>query len=111
MKNLSLKQILILFVTFLLLLAGYSALFGEFGYVASRKAERRSQEYNQRIEQLKKANQEIRVEIRALKKDPKAIEKIAREELGLVKVGETKMTAGKQLEDPSKSSSTANPHP
>jgi cell division protein FtsB len=100
MKNFSLKQILILFITILLLLAGYSALFGEYGFVALRKAERRSQEYIQRVEQLKKENREIRNEIRALKKDPTAIEKIAREELGLVREGEIKMAPAKQHEDP-----------
>ena len=109
MGNLSLKQILILFFTFLLLLAGYSALFGEYGYVALRKTERRTQDYNQRIEQLKKENQEILGEIRSLKKDPAAIEKIAREELGYMREGEIKMTPGKQLEDPSKAPAT--PHP
>lgn len=99
MKNLSIKQILSFFITILLLLAGYSALFGEYGYVALSKAERRSQEYTQRIEQLKKENQVIKNEIRALKKDPTAIEKIAREELGLVREGEIKMSPAKQHED------------
>ncbi len=111
MKNFSLKQILILFITILLLLAGYSALFGEYGFVAIRKAERRSQEYIQRVEQLKKENLEIRNEIRALKKDPTAIEKIAREELGLVKEGEIKMSTAKQHEDPPKNPPTQESHP
>ena len=91
--------------------AGYSALFGEFGYLALRKSERKLQEFNLRIEQLKKENQDIRSEIRSLKKDPKAIEKIAREELGLVKEGEIKMSPGKQLEDPSKSAPPSESHP
>ncbi len=111
MKNFSLRQILILFIAILLLLAGYSALFGEYGFVAIRKAERHSQEYIQRVEQLKKENLEIRNEIRALKKDPTAIEKIAREELGLVKEGEIKMSPAKQHEDPPKSPPTQDSHP
>ena len=111
MKNFSLRQILILFISFLLLLAGYSALFGEYGYVALRKAERRSQEYTQQIEQLKKENQGIKNEIRALKKDPTAIEKIAREELGLVREGEIKMAPAKQHEDPSKNPPAPDSHP
>jgi cell division protein FtsB len=111
MKSLSLKQILILFVSFLLLLAGYSALFGDYGYVALKKTERRSLGYNERIEQLKKENQEIRSEIRGLKKDPAAIEKIAREELGYMKVDEIKMTPAKQLDDPSKLPAKPDSHP
>ena len=111
MKDFSLRQILILFIAILLLLAGYSALFGEYGFVAIRKAERHSQEYIQRVEQLKKENLEIRNEIRALKKDPTAIEKIAREELGLVKEGEIKMSPAKQHEDPPKSPATQDSHP
>jgi cell division protein FtsB len=111
MKSLSLRQILILFIAILLFLAGYTALFGEYGYVAIRKAERRSQEYSRRIEDLKKENQVIRSEIRALKKDPRAIEKIAREELGLVKEGEIKMSTAKQLEAPSKPHPAADSHP
>ncbi|MFN8009039.1 MAG: septum formation initiator family protein [Terriglobia bacterium] len=108
MKNLSIKQILILCFSFVLLLAGYSALFGEHGYLSLRKMERRSSEYNERIERLKKENQDIRSEIRALKTNPAMIEKIAREELGLVRQGEIKMTSGKQLDDPTKSASTPN---
>lgn len=111
MKSFSLKQILIFFITILLSLAGYSALFGEYGYVAIRKAERLSQEFTQRIEQLKKENQEIKTEIRALKKDPAAIEKIAREELGLVREGEIKMAPAKQHDDPPKSPTAPDSHP
>lgn len=111
MKDFSLKQILILFIGILLLLAGYSALFGEYGFVALRKAERRSEEYIQRVEQLKKENLEIRNEIRALKKDPTAIEKIAREELGLIGEGEIKMSPAKQHEDPTKAPLTSDSHP
>jgi cell division protein FtsB len=111
LKNLSLKQILIFFITLLLLLAGYSALFGEYGYFALRKAERRSQDYTQRIEQLKKENQVIKNEIRALKRDPTAIEKIAREELGLVREGEIKMAPAKPQEDSPKNPPAPDSHP
>jgi len=78
----------------LLLLFGHG-LLGKKGYLAVRRMKQQNQELNQKIEQLNRENNQTMEEIRALKSDPKAIEKIAREELGLVKPGEVKITTGK----------------
>jgi len=54
-----------------------------------------NEDLSRKIEQLKKENGHAVEEIRLLKSDPAAIEKIAREELGLIKPGEIKITTGK----------------
>jgi cell division protein FtsB len=89
----------------LLLLLGHG-LFGKKGYLAVRSMKQQNEELSHKIEQLKRENGQTMEEIKALKSDPKAIEKIAREELGLVKPGEIKITTGKP-ESPPKSAPSA----
>jgi len=68
------------------------AIMGNNGYLELKRREARNQELRLKAEALRQENKEILNEIRALKSDPKAIEKIAREELGMVKPGEVKIT-------------------
>jgi cell division protein FtsB len=68
------------------------AIMGNNGYLELRRREAKNQELRLKADGLRQENKEIRSEIRALKSDPKAIEKIAREELGMVKPGEVKIT-------------------
>jgi cell division protein FtsB len=68
------------------------AIMGKNGYLELRRREVKNQELRLKAEELRRENKEILSEIRALKSDPKAIEKIAREELGMVKPGEVKIT-------------------
>ncbi|MCI0623990.1 MAG: septum formation initiator family protein [Acidobacteria bacterium] len=68
------------------------AILGNNGCLELRRREERNRELSRKVEQLRRENKEILNEIRALKTDPKAIEKIAREELGMVKPGEVKIT-------------------
>ncbi len=57
-------------------------------YIKIVEAKDKVLEIQQKIERLKKENQELSEEVRLLKV-PSYIEKVAREELGLVKPGET----------------------
>jgi len=68
------------------------ALIGDNGYLELRRREVRNRELKAKAEELRRENKGILSEIKALKSDPKAIEKIAREELGMVKPGEVKIT-------------------
>lgn len=63
-------------------------IFGGHGYFALR---RQKQEYNtlqQHINDLAKQNQQLQEKIKALKNNPEAIEKQAREQLHLVRPGQ-----------------------
>ena len=70
-----------------LLLAGYQV-WGDNGLVALRRRWRDEQELRQRNEELRRHNDALLKRIHDLKTDPKAIEKIAREELMLAGQGE-----------------------
>ena len=80
------------------------AVIGNNGYLELRRRETRNQELRLKAEELRRENKEILNEIKGLKSDPKAIEKIAREELGMVKPGEVKITT-----NPDRQSSSPTP--
>lgn len=65
------------------------ALFGDRGVLHLAEKRRRAQALEQEIARLENENDRLAREIRALKTDPRAVEAIAREALGLVKPGET----------------------
>ena len=65
------------------------SLFGDRGLLQLVSQRERAESLAREIEQLKADNSRLAVEIRALRTDPSAIERIAREELGLVRPGET----------------------
>ena len=106
-----LKMLTFVMLTLLLALLFAHGMFGKKGYLAVRKLKQQNQELNQKIEQLKKENSQTMEEIKALKSDPKAIEKIAREELGLVRPGEVKITPGKPKTESSAASPRSQPSP
>lgn len=68
------------------------AIIGNNGYLELRRREAKNRELRAKADELRQENKEILNEIKALKSDPKMIEKIAREELGMVKPGEVKIT-------------------
>ena len=76
------------------------AIIGNNGYLELRRREAKNEELKARAEELRRQNQEIINEIKALKSDPKLIEKIAREELGMVKPGEVKITTNPDRQGP-----------
>ena len=65
------------------------SLFGDRGLLQLVSQRERAESLAREIEQLKADNSRLAVEIRALRTEPSAIERIAREELGLVRPGET----------------------
>jgi len=63
-------------------------IFGQNGYLALRRQQKELQTLEQQIEQLKLENEQLDKQIKALKSDPAAIERLAREQMHLVKPGE-----------------------
>lgn len=70
---------------FLLLLQD---VFGAHGLVAMRRSKNQIQAVQAQIQQLDQENQELQQRIHSLKTDPAAIEKIARDRMGLARPGE-----------------------
>ena len=63
-------------------------IFGTHGYLAMRRTQLEIHKVKANIEQLNKENGQLADEVKDLKSDPRKIEKIARDELGLAKPGE-----------------------
>lgn len=70
-----------------LLLLGWSV-WGERGWLDLRKVRQQESRLREQIRDLEKENRRLLREVTALREDPYAVERIAREELGLVKPGE-----------------------
>jgi len=62
--------------------------FGEHGFLAMRRAQKETEQLRQEIQQLNEDNSRLADEVKALKTDPRIIERIAREEMGLATPGE-----------------------
>ena len=89
MKNLSLyQQIILLTLTFFFLVITV-AIFHEGGILTVHDFENELVKFEVSNEMLKKENEKLRIEIKALKSDSLAIETRAREKLGMVYEGET----------------------
>jgi cell division protein FtsB len=65
------------------------SLFGDRGFLQLVRQQQRAEELAREIEDLRLENRRLASEIAALRSDPRAIERLAREELGLVRAGET----------------------
>ena len=76
----------ILGVAFLALLI--HDIFGPHGVIAMRRTQREIQQIRQQIGKINAENKSLAEQVNALKTDPKAIERIAREEMGLARPGE-----------------------
>src|ERR1700693_160485 len=76
--------LLVLFVTILFV----HDIFGAHGYLSMRRTQDGIQKVKDKIAQLKKKNPALKQAVKDLKTDPRAIEKIAREELILARPGE-----------------------
>ena len=63
-------------------------IFGTHGYLAMRRTQQEIKKVNAGLDQLNKENLQLEQEVRELKTDPRKIEKIARDELGLARRGE-----------------------
>jgi cell division protein FtsB len=62
--------------------------FGAHGFLAMRRTRAEIEKVQGEIARLNKENIQLAEEVKALKSDPRTIEKIAREDLGLAKDGE-----------------------
>ena len=67
------------------------AIFGPRGHLEMERLEEGNQALRQEIEAYETKNKQMLEEIELLKTDPDTIEKIAREELGLIREGEIKI--------------------
>lgn len=62
--------------------------FGPHGFLAMRRTQKEIQQYSAEMQQLQKDNQALSEEVFSLKSDPRLIERIAREDMGLARPGE-----------------------
>ena len=62
--------------------------FGSHGFLAMRRSQKELEQLRGEIERLNQQNHELTDHVNALRTDPKTIERIAREEMGLARPGE-----------------------
>ncbi|HWF40271.1 MAG TPA: septum formation initiator family protein [Candidatus Acidoferrales bacterium] len=63
-------------------------IFGTHGLIAMRRSEKEAKQVQKEISQLDDENRKLEEKVQGLKSDPAAIERIAREEMGLARPGE-----------------------
>ncbi len=63
-------------------------IFGERGFRAMRRNQREVRQLEQEIEEINEDNRQLAKQVKALKSDPKMIERLAREQMGLARPGE-----------------------
>jgi cell division protein FtsB len=73
---------------FALLLVAIHDVFGSHGLMAMRQTQRQIDQLHGEIGRLSKENAALTNQVQALRTDPKAVERIAREEMGLARPGE-----------------------
>jgi cell division protein FtsB len=62
--------------------------FGAHGFIAMRRTQHEIEQMREQIGKLNNENKSMTEQVSSLKSDPKAIERIAREEMGLARPGE-----------------------
>ena len=78
------RQILVLMLLALLV----HDIFGAHGFVAMRRTQKEIEQIRKQIGKINEENKSLAGQVNSLKTDPKAIEHIAREEMGLARPGE-----------------------
>ncbi|MBZ5528751.1 MAG: septum formation initiator family protein [Acidobacteriia bacterium] len=78
------RTLLMLAALFLLM----DDVFGAHGFVAMRRMEKEISLARKEIDRLNTENRDLAEQVKSLRSDPQLIEKIARDELGLVRPGE-----------------------
>ena len=75
-------------------------IFGTHGFLAMRRTQNEITKVKADLDQLRKENAELAQEVKDLNSDPRLIEKIARDDLGLARPGEIiiRIPQGQQLE-------------
>lgn len=62
--------------------------FGPHGFIAMRRTQKEIEQIREQIGKVNDENKSLTEQVNSLKTDPKAIERIAREEMGLARPGE-----------------------
>lgn len=62
--------------------------FGTHGVLAMRRSEQEARDVRRQIDEINEENRQLEQRVKELKTDPEAIERIAREEMGLARPGE-----------------------
>jgi len=62
--------------------------FGTHGVLAMRRSQQEARDVQRQINQINQENRQLEEKVKALKTDPAAVERIAREEMGLARPGE-----------------------
>jgi cell division protein FtsB len=62
--------------------------FGSHGLLAMRRTQTQIKQLRGEIDRLNQENNQLNKQVQALRTDPKAVERIAREEMGLARPGE-----------------------
>jgi len=75
--------------------------FGTHGLIAMRRSQKEAAQVQREIDQLNGENRELLDRVKSLKTDPAAIERIAREEMGLARPGEYIFRLPEKPGDPS----------
>jgi cell division protein FtsB len=76
--------------------------FGPHGFLAMRRAQQEIKQYSAEMQKLNQENQALSDEVSSLKTDPRLIERIAREDMGLAKPGELIFKMPAAQDDPAK---------
>jgi cell division protein FtsB len=63
-------------------------IFGTHGFIAMRRTQKEIEQIRDEIGRINNENKSLADQVNSLKTDPKAIERIAREEMGLARPGE-----------------------
>jgi cell division protein FtsB len=63
-------------------------IFGTHGFLAMRRTQLEIEQIREQIGKVNEENKSLTEQVNALKSDPKSIERIAREEMGLARPGE-----------------------
>lgn len=71
-----------------LLLLGIHDVLGPHGFLAMRRTQKEMDQLRSQVQQLNQENSQLTDQAQSLKSDPKAIERIAREDMGLARPGE-----------------------
>lgn len=63
-------------------------IFGAHGFLAMRRTQKEIEQLRREIQKVNEENRALAGQVKALKTDPRMIERIAREEMGLARPGE-----------------------
>ncbi|MGH9543375.1 MAG: FtsB family cell division protein [Terriglobales bacterium] len=86
------RRLALALVAMLLALLAKVEIFGHNGYLALRQKEAAYRQEAARLARLQQENRDLHGDVRRLRSDPAAIERIAREQMHLTKPGEVVLT-------------------